>query len=415
MHLSTPDPSMGLPGRGHYRAIVDLMGNPALGGKTLLFMVDGLFGGYFWDSHPKKWNMAPFNTNWPSSVFFSLDPVAIDSVCHDFLLNEWPNVVNNGSDTPGSGLQGGAEDYLHEEALANDPPSGTFYDPAKSGNRLASLGVHEHWNNPIDKQYSRNLDPVNGTGIELVSLTASRPDAVLSIAASNRQVLLSWRSSLIGFHLQSAFNLMPPVEWSDMTNSPILHQWSNWLTTDASDTSRFYRLIKPPQPVTYPTYGNNGNPWLIPSNSTVRIEAENFDTGGEGAAYHDTDAANDGGQYRTAESVDIETTTDAGGGYDVGWIASGEWLTYTVRAESAGTYTLRMRVARQPSGTGSVRVLFDGVDKTGALIVPSTGGWQTWTTISQSGIALNSGIQVMRIEMLSDGFNVNWIELSPGP
>ena len=89
MHASTPDPSMpGTPGLGHYRAIVDLMGHPSLGGKTLLCLVDGLFGGYFWDSHPQKWNMPPFNGRWPSSLFASQDPVAIDSVCYDFLLKE---------------------------------------------------------------------------------------------------------------------------------------------------------------------------------------------------------------------------------------------------------------------------------------------------------------------------------------
>jgi hypothetical protein len=61
----------------------------------------------------------------------------------------------------------GAEDYLHEAALADNPPSGAKYDPNHDGG-LKSLGVHEHWNNPIDKQYSRNLDP-NGTGIELAT------------------------------------------------------------------------------------------------------------------------------------------------------------------------------------------------------------------------------------------------------
>ena len=415
MHVSTPDPNMGIPGMGHYRAIVDLMGSPVLGGKTLLFMVDGLFGGYFWDSHPKKWKMTPFNTNWPSSVFLSLDPVAIDSVCYDFLLNEWPNVVNNGSETAGTGLQGGAEDYLHEEALANNPPSKTFYDPAKSGNPLASLGVHEHWNNAIDKQYSRNLDPVNGTGIELVQLTASRPGPLLSIIASNREALISWRSSLVGFHLQSSSNLTPPVVWSDVAVVPTLLQWSNVVVMDATEPGLFHRLMKPPSPITYPTFGNSGNPWLIPSNATVRIEAENFDTGEEGFAYHDSDTANDGGQYRTVEAVDIEQTSDTGGGYDVGWIANGEWLNYTVRVAIEGTYTLRMRVARQPTGNGYVRVSFNGVDKTGAMSIPTTGGWQTWVTISKSGVVLGPGIQSMRIDMLSDGFNVNWVELSPAP
>jgi Domain of unknown function (DUF362) len=243
MHASTPDPSLpGTPGLGHYRAIVDLMGHPALGGKTLLCLVDGLFGGYFWDSHPHKWNMPPFNGNWPSSLFASQDPVAIDSVCYDFLLNEWPNVVNNGTATPGNGLAGGAEDYLHEAALADHPASGTVYDPAKIGTPLASLGVHEHWNNLRDKQYSRNLG--NDQGIELVALTATHPDAALAADRAANQITVSWPGSLSGFRLQSATNLAGQVVWSDVNGSPALVQGRNAVTNDMSDTNRFYRLTK---------------------------------------------------------------------------------------------------------------------------------------------------------------------------
>ena len=62
------------------------------------------------------------------------------------------------------------DDYLHEAALANDPPSETFYDPdhATATERLPSLGVHEHWNNAQERKYSRNLG--TGEGIELVSV-----------------------------------------------------------------------------------------------------------------------------------------------------------------------------------------------------------------------------------------------------
>jgi hypothetical protein len=115
--------------------------------------------------------MPPFNGDWPSSLFASQDPVAIDSVGYDFVNTEWPDVVRYGhAPNPAYDLQGGAEDYLHEAALANDPCSGTYYDPdhfAKES-RLESLGVHEHWNNPLDKQYSRNLG--TGDGIELIRL-----------------------------------------------------------------------------------------------------------------------------------------------------------------------------------------------------------------------------------------------------
>ncbi len=153
------------PGLGRYRALVDLMGHEQLGSKTLLYMIDGLYGGYYWEGTPYKWNMSPFNGDWPSSLFVSQDPVAIDSVAYDFLREEWPDVVNDGGGSPGS-LEGGAEDYLHEAAQADSPPSGTFYDPENDGMAMASLGVHEHWNSATDKQYTRNLG--TGDGIELI-------------------------------------------------------------------------------------------------------------------------------------------------------------------------------------------------------------------------------------------------------
>jgi hypothetical protein len=153
MHDSLP---VNRKGMGYYRALVDLMGHSELGGKTVLYLVDGLFAGWNWDSRPVKWNMAPFYGDWPSSVFVSQDPVAIDSVCYDFLRTEWNDYPH----------YDGADDYLHEAALANDPPSGTIYDPEKDGVPLESLGVHEHWNNSTDKQYSRNLGI--GEGIELI-------------------------------------------------------------------------------------------------------------------------------------------------------------------------------------------------------------------------------------------------------
>jgi hypothetical protein len=165
MHLTRAGET---PGMGHYRAIVDLMGHPKLGGKTLLSLIDGLYAGRSWDSQPIKWDMPPFNGDWPSSIFLSQDQVAADSVAFDFMDYEWdaaPNTIN------GYPQMSGADDYLHEAALIPDPCSGVNYDPNHDGGLTESLGVHEHWNNATDKQYSRNLDPVNGTGIELVTET----------------------------------------------------------------------------------------------------------------------------------------------------------------------------------------------------------------------------------------------------
>jgi len=156
MHTSLP---MIVHGTGQYRDLVDLMGHAQIGGKTLLCLIDGLYPGVHPTEHaPRKFSSAPFNGHWASSLLASQDPVAIDSVALDFLRAEWNDFPH----------MSGADDYLHEAALADRPPSGTFYDPdhASGATRLESLGVHEHWNNPKERRYSRNLGKAQG--IELV-------------------------------------------------------------------------------------------------------------------------------------------------------------------------------------------------------------------------------------------------------
>jgi hypothetical protein len=115
--------------------------------------------------------MAPFNNDWSNSVFMSLDPVAIESVGYDFLRTEWNgqrkhDAVNNESEYQSN--INGVDDYMHQAADSTNWPKGIKYDPDNSGKLVPTLGVHEHWNNPIDKQYTRNLG--TGNGIELVSI-----------------------------------------------------------------------------------------------------------------------------------------------------------------------------------------------------------------------------------------------------
>jgi probable HAF family extracellular repeat protein len=144
------------------------------------------------------------------------------------------------------------------------------------------------------------------------------------------------------------------------------------------------------------------------------IQAEDFDEGGEGAGYHDTTGGNDGGQYRHT-NVDIETSADAGGGYDVGWMAAGEWLGYAVTVQNAGTYRLVLRVAANGAG-GRLHVEFNGVDKTGPMTIPNTGGWQAWRDISAS-VTLSAGMQRMRVVVDAAGAtgvvgNLNYVALT---
>jgi hypothetical protein len=163
----------------------------------------------------------------------------------------------------------------------------------------------------------------------------------------------------------------------------------------------------PPPPTGNTPYG--GTPTALPG----LLQAENFDEGGPNVGYVDTTAGNAGGQYRTADSVDIEASGDAGGGYNLGWVKAGEWLKYTVNVAAAGTYTLEFRVAA-PSNGGTFHLEVNGADKTGPMTIPSTGGYQSWTTISKTGVALSAGQQVWRLVIDSAGSvvgNINYIRV----
>jgi beta-glucanase (GH16 family) len=143
------------------------------------------------------------------------------------------------------------------------------------------------------------------------------------------------------------------------------------------------------------------------------VEAENFDIGGQGVAYNDSDAGNNGGAYR-AEDVDMEGTADAGFGFNVGWTVPGEWLEYQVQV-AAGTYDIDVRVA-SAAGGGTLHLELDGVDVTGPISFPGTGGWQIWTTVTAADVSLDGGLQTLRLVIDDGEFNVNKITIDlPSP
>lgn len=176
LHYSLVAPvSVGKPTNGgyhKYRVQVDLMGSKYLGQNTLLYLVDGLYGGGSVETRvPVKYFMPPFNNDWSNSIFLSQDQVALESVCYDFLRTEWNgtyahNPANNNYETMAN--SNGVDDYLHQAADSANWPEGIMYDPDHSGTAMASLGTHEHWNNAAKKQYSRNLGL--SRGIELISV-----------------------------------------------------------------------------------------------------------------------------------------------------------------------------------------------------------------------------------------------------
>jgi hypothetical protein len=171
-------------GYGKYRVMVDLMGSRYLGQNTLLYIVDGLYGGGSNETKvPVKYFMSPFSNDWSNSIFLSQDQVALESVCYDFLRSEWNgtykhSAANNSYESIPN--VNGVDDYLHQAADPSTWPAGIIYDPDNSGKPLTSLGIHEHWNDPDRKQYSGNLGHSNG--IELISI----PDTLVKSGTSGK-------------------------------------------------------------------------------------------------------------------------------------------------------------------------------------------------------------------------------------
>jgi endoglucanase len=147
------------------------------------------------------------------------------------------------------------------------------------------------------------------------------------------------------------------------------------------------------------------------------INAVDYDIGTNGISYYDTDYKNEtgsvnpnqGGQYRN-DGVDIELSSDAQGyKYDVGWIAAGEFLSYTVTVPHSGIYRAQIRVASN-SSSGSLQIVLDGSIISDLISVPNTGGWQDWQTISSDSLVMPSGDHLLSLYFPVGNFNLNRLE-----
>jgi hypothetical protein len=172
MGLVVPDeyPNEGNARYGYekYRVLVDLMGYRMFRNKNLIFLMDALWSAGYELDIPTKWKIEPFNNDWSSSIFISQDNVAIESVGYDFLQLEYTSARHPGLTYV---QMDGVDDYLHQTADSTTWPTGLIYDPENDGTPMPSLGVHEHWNDSINRQYSRDLG--GGYGIELVKIFPS--------------------------------------------------------------------------------------------------------------------------------------------------------------------------------------------------------------------------------------------------
>jgi hypothetical protein len=120
--------------------------------------------------------------------------------------------------------------------------------------------------------------------------------------------------------------------------------------------------------------------------------------------------------YSSHNGTQTETTSDTGGGLDVGWIHNGCWLGYSgVDFGSTGATQFSARVASGAAAgiSGLVQVALDSPTAApiGSFAVSNTGGWQSWTTIPAS-ISRVTGVHTVYLTFSSgqsaDYVNVHW-------
>jgi hypothetical protein len=200
----------------------------------------------------------------------------------------------------------------------------------------------------------------------------------------------------------------PNGYWGDtrvQANAIIKANWkaeiakSEWMNASPNLFSQLGSSTPPPQRSAYKVMNIPG-----------KIQAEDYDNGGQGTAYSDADATNNGNGYRN-DGVDMEATGDAGGGYNVGWTNNGEWMEYSLANVASGTYNINLRVAAPAAGS-ILQVVLGGVNL-GTRTVNATGGWQSWTTLTISNVVITaSSNKILRLNIGGGNLNVNWVEFA---
>jgi Carbohydrate binding module (family 6) len=243
-------------------------------------------------------------------------------------------------------------------------------------------------------QWFRYTVNVASPGLYTVSFRVAAPSAVTD-----------------AFHLSnsSGVNLSGPV------NIPTTGGWQMWTTVTATVTLAAGQQVL--------TLSEDDGGWNIthasfaaapetpfgstPASIPGTIQAENYDVGAVGVAYVVNSTNGTANGYRS-DGVDLETTADAGGGYDLGWTSGGQWFRYTVNVAAAGEYTVSFRVA----APGAVEDAFhvsssSGADLSGPINIPATGDWQNWATVTAT-VTLSAGQEVLTFDQDNGGWNLNY-------
>lgn len=262
----------------------------------------------------------------------------------------------------------------------------------------------------------------------LADVTApSAPGGLDAVSAADGAIILSWPAvrahDLAFYHVYRAdvpgvsldeehrVTILPATETGHVDGDAVVGTTYHYVVTavDANGNE------SPASPEAGMTSSRTSTPYggtarLLPG----RVEAEDFDDGGQDLAYFDHTPGNDGGVCRD-EDVDISAAAD--GGYLVLAGQPGEWLQYTVRLNADAEVVPVLRVANAAAG-GAFRLEWDGVAMGDVVEVPETGGPETWREVELPEVALGAGTHRLRLVMTAaskegGAGSFDWISFVP--
>ena len=148
-------------------------------------------------------------------------------------------------------------------------------------------------------------------------------------------------------------------------------------------------------------------PIIVDGDSTVRVEAELYNIDD----FKDINVANRGGAgVGPRRDLAVDVAKSSGGGFNVGWISKGEYLKYDINVAESGDYRLSANIASKISANHGLKASIDGQSITTRF--GETGGWQKWQSVNGDGVLnLTAGQHTLRVDMLSTGFNLDFLEL----
>lgn len=303
--------------------------------------------------------------------------------------------------------------FFHRENANHEHshPSTLLPSGVTSGRFLAD-NQGEHSANVWLRLYLFVTDANGRTGVDSVDLQPKKVTLTAETNVAGLKLVFGDEVTApisLPFVINSVLNLeaLSPQVLRDTTF--VFSSWSN-----GGDTLHSIRVpnVNTTYKATYKVSSTLQNPYrATPAAIPGKIEIEDFDLGGEGIAYHDASVANQGNQYRVNDGVDLENCSE--GGYNIGYVAAGEWLEYTVNVATAGVYTFSARVSN-PGAVKTFHAEMDSQNITGNITIPTTGGFQAWQTVSATTPPLTAGVHVLRISLDATDFNVNYVTFSNG-